>query len=214
MTQEPEVSDNWALIEGAPPIWIPLLPAFAGTPWRDRGEYSRAAAGWVWRALGSQLDLAPQEREAGIERLSATVMDAYETSYARAHQVFLFVPALDVPPLPVFLNLWKMDGDRDARLRFFAGASAADTVRSPIVEEFRTEHLGRGLRVFRVARETEGSTELTGVLGYAFRSEPYSTDVQLVTGSSDLGYLQACRDGLDEFAGCIVPTRSPDAMGT
>jgi hypothetical protein len=204
-----EVSENWALIEDAPPTWIPLLPQFTGTPWRDQAEYSSVAAGWIVRALGSQL--SSQEQETMVSRLAAVVVDAYEAIYARAHQVFLHVPSLDLAPLPVFLNIWKSEGDKDTVLRGLTGAEDPAVVRPPIIEDVSTGHLGSGLRVYRVTRSAPDSPELLGTIAYAFRSEEYVTDIQLQAVSYDLGFLEACVDGLDEFAGCIVPTRSPDA---
>lgn len=214
MTQVPQPSDNWATIEGAPPTWVPLIPDFTGTPWRDRAEYSRQAAEWVWLALGSRLDPDAGQREQGIERLAALILDAYGTLPGKvlAHQAFLHIPSLESPPLPVFLGIWKSAGDKNAMLRYFTGADAAETVRPPVIEEFATQSLGSGLRVFMVAQPDKDSAELMGTVAYAFRAEQYATDIQLRALSYDLGLLQACLDGLDEFARCIVPTQDPGAV--
>ena len=122
--------------------------------------------------------------------------------------------SLDLVPLPVFLNIWKSADDKDTVLHGLAGADAPGVVRPPSIENVSTGHLGSGLRVYRVTRPDPDSPELLGIIAYAFRCEEYATDIHLQAVSYDLGFLQACLDGLDEFAGCIVCTRSPDVMET
>jgi hypothetical protein len=209
----PEPSDNWAAIEGAPPTWIPLIPDFTGTPWADRAGYARQAAEWVWLAIGSQQPQDAASREQHVERLTTVILDAYESLSGKvlAHQTFLYIPGPEAPPLPALLGIWKSAGARDERLRYLAGADGHDAIQPPDVEEFSTEHLGSGLRVFSVSKPDEDSAELMGTLAYAFRSEAYQTDIQLRAPSYDLGLLQACADDVDEFARCIFVTPAPGA---
>jgi hypothetical protein len=121
--------------------------------------------------------------------------------YARAHQVFLHVLSLDLTPLPVFLNIWKSAEDKDTALRGLASADDPAVVQPPVIGDVGTGHLGSGLRVYRVTRPDPDSPQLLGIIAYAFRCEEYATDIQLQAVSYDLGFLQACFDGLDEFAG-------------
>ena len=112
-------------------------------------------------------------------------------------------------PLPVMLGVWHMMQERDEQLRLLAGYDTTDLVEPPILEEFYTEHLGTGVKVWCVQKPEKRRQPLCGLLGYAWRSEELETDLHLKTMCTDLGWLQAAMPGIEEFARAIriVPRR-------
>ena len=99
--------------------------------------------------------------------------------------------------LPVGIGLWESEGERDTRLRMLANADDPKATEPPIVEEFRTEHLGAGLSSLRYPHLDDGS--LFGALDYAFRSEEYETDIRFFSASDDLSRLQGAIPDIEEL---------------
>ena len=106
-------------------------------------------------------------------------------------------------PLPVMLGVWQTMDDRDEQLRTLAGYNTTDLVEPPILEDFRTEHLGTGVKVWCVQKAEKRRKAVVGLLGYAWRCEELETDLHLKTMCSDLGWLQAAVPGIEEFARAI-----------
>jgi hypothetical protein len=115
-------------------------------------------------------------------------------------------------PLPVMLGVWRMEDERDAELRMLAGYGTQDLVEPPILEDFYTEHLGTGIKVWCVQRQEKHRRKVVGLLGYAFRNEELETDLHLKTMCTDLGWLQAAMPHIDEFVRAIriVPKETTD----
>ena len=106
-------------------------------------------------------------------------------------------------PLPVMLGVWQTMDDRDEQLRTLAGYNTTDLVEPPILEDFHTEHLGTGVKVWCVQKAEKRRKAVVGLLGYAWRCEELQTDLHLKTMCSDLGWLQAAMPGIEEFARAI-----------
>lgn len=106
-------------------------------------------------------------------------------------------------PLPVMLGLWQRVGERDEQLRLLAGYNTTDLVEPPILEDFYTEHLGTGVKVWCVQKAEKRRKAVVGLLGYAWRCEELETDLHLKTMCSDLGWLQAAMPAIEEFARAI-----------
>jgi hypothetical protein len=106
-------------------------------------------------------------------------------------------------PLPVMLGVWQMMGERDEQLRLLAGYNTIDLVEPPVLEDFYTEHLGAGVKVWCVQKGPKRRKAIAGLLGYAWRSEELETDLHLQTMCPDLGWLQAAMPGIEEFARAI-----------
>lgn len=113
-------------------------------------------------------------------------------------------------PLPVMLGVWNMTGERDQQLRALAGAETVDLIEPPVIEEFPTERLGAGVKVWCVQKAPHRRNAVVGLLGYAWRSEYLETDLHMRAMCPDLGWLQGAMPGIDEFARAlrIVPKKS------
>lgn len=117
-------------------------------------------------------------------------------------------------PLPVMLGIWEiLDANRDEQLKLLAGYNTTDLVEPPILEDFYTEHLGTGIKVWCVQRQEKHRRKVVGLLGYAFRNEELETDLHLKTMCPDLGWLQAAMPHIDEFvrAMSIVPKQKKES---
>jgi hypothetical protein len=106
-------------------------------------------------------------------------------------------------PLPVMLGVWQMSGERDEQLRWLAGYETVDLVEPPVLEDFYTEHLGTGVKVWCVQKGEKRRKAVVGLLGYSWRCEELETDLHLKTMCTDLGWLQAAMPGIEEFARAI-----------
>jgi hypothetical protein len=115
-------------------------------------------------------------------------------------------------PLPVMLGVWQMMQDRDEQLRLLAGYNTTDLVEPPILEDFYTEHLGTGVKVWCAQKAKRPRKAVVGLLGYAWRCAELETDLHLKTMCTDLGWLQAAMPGIEEFARAIriIPRRDED----
>jgi hypothetical protein len=106
-------------------------------------------------------------------------------------------------PLPVMLGVWQMVQERDEQLKLLAGYNTVDLVEPPILEDFYTEHLGTGIKVWCVQRQEKHRRRVVALLGYAFRNEVLETDLHLKTMCTDLGWLQGAMPHIDEFVRAI-----------
>jgi hypothetical protein len=106
-------------------------------------------------------------------------------------------------PLPVMLGVWQIMGERSEQLRLLAGYNTVDLVEPPVLEEFSTEHLGTGIKVWCVQKAEKRRKAVVGLLGYAWRCAELETDLHLKTMCTDLGWLQAAMPGIEEFARAI-----------
>jgi hypothetical protein len=106
-------------------------------------------------------------------------------------------------PLPVMLGVWEMMQDRDEQLQLLAGYNTVDLVEPAVLEDFHTEHLGTGVKVWCVQKPEKRRQPLCGLLGYAWRCEELETDLHLKTMCTDLGWLQGAMPGIEEFARAI-----------
>lgn len=106
-------------------------------------------------------------------------------------------------PLPAMLGVWQMLQERDEQLKLLAGYNTTDLVEPPILEDFHTEHLGTGIKVWCVQRQEKHRRKVVALLGYAFRNEELETDLHLKTMCTDLGWLQAAMPHIDEFVRAI-----------
>jgi hypothetical protein len=126
----------------------------------------------------------------------------YRSIYSPAicHDAFLHARGPEFRPLPVFISSWAMQGRRDQQLRGLAAPQDKNLMESPIAEEFWTEGLGNGLKSLCYESDPKGSGDIFAWLGYAWRSEEYETDLQLLTGCDDLRRLHRTLPDIDDLA--------------
>jgi hypothetical protein len=183
---------GWLQVDVDPHYWIPCPVQFP--PGMDRESWATdMSQGW-WERSGLM------HKETVIEPLATMLRAIHERAYATVpcHQIWIYLRDPAVPPLPVFIGIWKQEGERRARLRELAGADDKASARKPQVAEFATDRLGPGLRVMRY-RTGRKKGALFGVLGYAFRSEEFETDLQLSLSSPDLRWLMTATEDIDQF---------------
>jgi hypothetical protein len=154
-----------------------------------RASWSQEAAELHWEAAG-----LPRS-DTAIQALAAMLSLLHEESYRDllCHQIWIYLREVVQLPLPVYVGIWEQRGETREQLMVLSGASDPETVRAPAVVEFNTTSLGDGIRSVRYKKLHDGS--LCGVLGYAFRSAEFETDVQVWTSTPDLPRLvNATRD--------------------
>lgn len=201
-------SDAFARVEYDIAVWVPCPPAFP--PGYDRDSWAQACAEAFWKRPGlSYTDM-------DIALLAAKLAEIHRDTYGHipCHLAFIHLPDPRLTPLPVYVATWKAEGDRDEQLRAMTHASDPAAVRAPIVDEFRTEKLGTGLRTL-LHLPVEGSEEqIYGALSYAWRIEGYQTDLRIFTACRDLGRLQRAIPDIDDLARVTTIVPLPGAAST
>lgn len=178
-------------------VWVGLPGEWSEDTWPDHRAWARAVAAAVWD--GHQ----PEPGEQGPEHLALTLAMVAESPLVGAphRRTFLWLPEPSSEVLPVHLEVYAADGERDAVLRELTRADARDAVEPPIVEAFPHDRLGEGLRVLRYAADPDdGAVVLT--LSYAWRVQ--GLDVLLWLSTFDTGMALRALDDVDELARAIV----------
>jgi hypothetical protein len=143
-----------------------------------------------------------------------TMMEIREDLYMNwvGQYMYFYMGAPRYRPLPVMLGIWQMTGERDEELQMLAGYGTRDLVEPPVLEDFYTEHLGTGVKVWCVQKAEKRRKAVVGLLGYAWRCPELETDLHLKTMCTDLGWLQGAMPGIEEFARAIriVPKSDGD----
>ena len=151
---------------------------------------------------------------ARVDRAVKTMLEMREDLYMNwlGQYLYFYLGPPNFLPLPVMLGVWRVMAPRDDQLRMLAGYDTVDLVEPPILEDFSTEHMGTGIKVWCVQRHERHRKKVVGLLGYAFRNEELETDLHLKTMCQDLGWLQAAMPHIDEFvrAISIVPRETTD----
>lgn len=180
---------GWVRPEGDDRFWIPCAPSLPDE-YDPATWYTMLATGWAER---SGVPLTGP----GVEALAAMIERAHD-GYTRVpcHQIWVYLRDPAVPPLPVLIGIWKMQGERTARLRYLSGAGDTAGVRPPDVAEFATDRLGAGLRAIRYRNRND---RVVAALAYAFRAEEFETEVQVSAATPDLRQLGNALGDIDEF---------------
>ena len=184
--------------------WAMLLPP-ASTADREQAVRPLAETHAI---IAEKLGGAPVDQ--AVEAMLQIREDLYKSWLGQYLYFYMGPPRFR--PLPVMLGVWQMVQERDEQLKLLAGYNTVDLVEPPILEDFYTEHLGTGIKVWCVQRQEKHRRRVVALLGYAFRNEVLETDLHLKTMCTDLGWLQAAMPHIDEFvrAISIVPRETTD----
>lgn len=177
-------------------VWVGLPGEWTEDTWPDHRAWARAVAAAGWD--GQQ----PEPGEQGQEHLALTLAMVAESPLAGAphRRIFLWLPEPSSEVLPVHLDVYAAEGERDAVLRELTRADPRGAVEPPIVEVFPHDRLGDGLRVLRYAADPDdGAVVLT--LSYAWRVQ--GLDVLLWLSTFDTGRALRALDDVDELARAI-----------
>jgi len=176
-------------------VWIGMPGEWTQETWPDSRDWAREVAEIVWADVVPTDGLGPDHLALGLAMLAESPL-----ANDPARRTFLWLPPPTSAVLPVHLEAYAADGDRDDALRELAGADPAGAVERPIVEPFLSDHLGEGLRVLRYAVDpADGAVVLT--LSYAWRAEGLDVLLWLSTFDTPL----ACRamDDVDDLARAV-----------
>jgi hypothetical protein len=174
-------------------IWILIPSGFPPELGLDRDTWASAVAEAWWQQSGLRYG------QDMVAKLAFMLETLRQDGYANfpCHQIWAHYRDFTLPPLPLHIGIWKMTGPRDQQLRALSGATEPDAIRPPAVTEYTTDALGTGFRTLRHTRSDSGA--VCGILGFAFRSEEFETDVQVTTGTPDLRQLQRATDDIENF---------------
>lgn len=187
--QEQVSEKGWVRAQADTRCWIPCPETFSAEH-DDATWFTMLAEAW-WEQTG-----LPYQPPA-VGALALMIQRARD-GYARigCQQIWVYLRDPAVTPLPVHIFIWKMKGERAARLRSLSGADYAAGARPPEAAEFATEDLGAGIRAVSYRTRKD---RLVAMLAYAFRVEEFETELQIFTGTSDLRQLADARADIDEF---------------
>lgn len=175
--------------------WAMLLPP-ASTADREQAVRPLAETHAI---IAEKLGGAPVDQ--AVEAMLQIREDLYKSWLGQYLYFYMGPPRFR--PLPVMLGVWQMVQERDEQLRLLAGYNTVDLVEPPILEDFSTEHLGTGIKVWCVQRQEKHRRRVVALLGYAFRNEELETDLHLKAMCPDLGWLQGAMPHIDEFVRAI-----------
>jgi hypothetical protein len=175
--------------------WAMLLPP-ASTADREQAVRPLAETHAI---IAEKLGGAPVDQ--AVEAMLQIREDLYKSWLGQYLYFYMGPPRFR--PLPVMLGVWQMVQERDEQLKLLAGYNTVDLVEPPILEDFYTEHLGTGIKVWCVQLQEKHRRRVVALLGYAFRNEVLETDLHLKTMCTDLGWLQGAMPHIDEFVRAI-----------
>ena len=175
--------------------WAMLLPP-ASTADREQAVRPLAETHAI---IAEKLGGAPVDQ--AVEAMLQIREDLYKSWLGQYLYFYMGPPRFR--PLPVMLGVWQMVQERDEQLKLLAGYNTVDLVEPPILEDFYTEHLDTGIKVWCVQRQEKHRRRVVALLGYAFRNEVLETDLHLKTMCTDLGWLQGAMPHIDEFVRAI-----------
>lgn len=179
-----------------PAVWLPCPPVFrAGgdvTTWA-----SESAEVW-WENSGLKHD------RKDVALLAETLAGIHGIIYAPDSPLLFHFALLHLPerisPLPVMFGVWPAVSDRDTQLKTLTGIGSAELAKPAIVEEFRTDRLGTGLKVMAYTRVVGQGTGINATISYAWRSEELQTALRIFAAGGDLGRIQRALPDLDTLA--------------
>jgi hypothetical protein len=188
---------GWVQAHGDIRFWIACPPPHTGEHENNDDPWAEEVATAWWQLSGRPYT------PTAIGQLASMFRYVQEHGYERVpcHQIWTYLRDPAVPPLPVHIGIWKTDGDRDQRLRQLSGADDPASTRLPDVTEFTTSNLGTGVRALHYRMREKG---VLAMLGYAFRAEPYATDLQIMATTRDLRHLATATPDIEDFIKTIT----------
>lgn len=171
-------------IDYTPSRWLEIPPRWETETWQDIDAWAQECAELPWRAYGHD------PAEPGFPRFVGTLRrcaDAFAPEDFDTRVLLHINDPLSMP-LPVFAAVEPSEGEHDETLRALVRADDPDAVEPPVVETYRAELLGAGLRAFRYFRQDDAPEVLAG-LRYAWRDDELGADVALWTVTDEIGQI-------------------------
>lgn len=181
-------------IDYNPSRWLEIPPRWDTEEWQDIGVWASTCAELYWRSYGQD------PGESGISFLTGTLRRFAEAFAPEPFdtRVLLRMREPTSMPLQVFTMIKPAQGPQEETLRFLVAAEDPDAVEPPVVESFRTESLGEGLRAFRYLRYDD-TPEVVAGLRYAWRDEEVGADVVLWTTTNDTAQVIRAAQDIEEL---------------
>ncbi|KRV50882.1 hypothetical protein AQ490_13090 [Wenjunlia vitaminophila] len=179
-------------------LWMPTsFEEEAGFSGPEEWGRLFAEALWDLQEEGPELDEQVDSLAASLTNFAEQIPAAFP-----GQAVYLHVPDPRQMPMPVYVDSWPAEGDRTERLREIVRADDTEAVEKPMVDEFETEHLGRGLRSLRYFTEPQEGALCCSV-NYAWRVPEHGIDVRVWSVSGDLGRVAMALDDIDALTRSI-----------
>lgn len=175
--------------------WLELPPRWDTEDWGDIGFWARDHSQLFWRFYGQD------PGQSGISFLADRLRRLAEAFSPEPFdtRVVLRMWEPTIMPLPLFTMVKPAEGGREETLSALVGAEDPDAVEPPVVEAFRTEQLGDGLRAFRYVRQDD-TPELLSGLRYAWRVDDVGADVVFWTATEDTAQVIHAAKDIEELA--------------
>ena len=129
-------------------VWVPV-------PWRWNEDTYLDHRDWARDAAEAVFDEARDR--SGVDRLAgvlAFVAEDPKLTPEQAQGAYIHLPEPDMDVLPVYVQFFAEEDERDVALREMSYADG-NAVEPPLVEPFSTERLGEGVRVLRSMDDIE-----------------------------------------------------------
>lgn len=177
-------------------VWIGVPGEWSEETWPDHRDWAREVADTVWAGA------SPARGEQGPDHLALGLTMLAESPLLNLEwrRSFLWLPGPTSDLLPVHLEAYAAEGERAQSLAELTRTDEPGAVEKPIVELFRSEHLGEGIRVLRYAADPRDDAVLL-TLSYAWRAG--DLDVLLWLSTFDTGLALRAMDDVDALARAI-----------
>jgi hypothetical protein len=174
-------------------IWIPCPVRFPECSDLGLEYWSETMAQAWWRQSGQRY---ARDKVSKLARM-LEIIHEQGCENVPCHQIWACYLDTRVPPIPLYLGIWASRDDRERQLRVLSGAADTDVLRPPVVKEFTTRALGTGIVTLR--RKDAGHGMAVEMLGFAFRSEEFETDIQVTVSTPDLRQLHRATPVIEDF---------------
>jgi hypothetical protein len=199
---ELDMTEGWVELEHEfsldidydPSRWLELPPRWEREEWQDIGVWARECSQLFWQSYGQS------PGESGIDFLADTLQRlalAFAPESFDTRAVLRMWEPLTMP-LPIIATVKPAQGDRDEALRTLVRAEDPEAVEPPVVEPFRAELLGEGVRAVRYVQQDD-APEVLAALRYAWRDEEVGADVVLWTASDDTAQIIRAATDIEEL---------------
>jgi hypothetical protein len=179
----------WVII---PPRSGPSAPFEA---WDDIRAWCYEYAEDVW----ADRELDPGAN--GVDFLGETLARCAEAFCPPGSDHWLFLH-LDHPtdaPLPVCAAIGPASAPEEETLRALTMADDPDAVEPPVVKNFRSERLGKGMTTFRYVSQSD-SPHVLACIRYAWQVAEHGADVVMWTATDDIARVIAASDDVENLA--------------
>ncbi|MEV5435229.1 hypothetical protein AB0K80_04240 [Streptomyces sp. NPDC052682] len=172
--------------------WFPTLMHWGSN--EEREEWAELCALSVLHAHEER----PKRRRVKALRQQLASFVARFPELTPADQAFLFIPDPDQAPVPSFIFMADIVGERDSTLRQIVQADAPSLLGPVEVDPFVTEHLGQGLRSTRYWSTVDDLLQAT--VRYGWRVDEAGVDICFYMVWNDPGRMAVYADAVDDFA--------------